>query len=492
MPVVAGVDSSTQSCTVELRDGDDGTLLGTGRAPHPPTSPPVSEQDPWDWWGALHAALAAALAAAGLPPTAVDAVSVAAQCHGLVLLDAAGAPLRPAKLWNDTTSSPQAAALVGALGAARWAAAVGSVPTAAFTITKLAWVAEHEPHLLPQARHVLLPHDYLTWRLTGRAVTDRSEASGTGYYAAHEGRWLPGLLDRFVGARADWDALLPRVLGPSEPAGVAAGPGARELGLRDGVVVGPGAGDQHAGALGIGLRPGEVLYSIGTSGVVMTTSPAAVHDPTGWVDGVADATGGYLPLVCTLNAAKVTDLFARLLGVGHDELSALALAAPRRPDRPVLAAYLDGERSPDRPGARGLLGGLRSDTTREELALAAYEGVVLGLVRGHEAIRRAGAAADGAVVAAGGGARSPGYRQVLADTLGVPVQSRDVAEATARGAAVQAAAVLAGRDVREVRDAWSPAVTGTVEPVAGVGDETRARYLALAGWTGLDDEEREG
>lgn len=480
MGVVAGVDSSTQSCTVELRDAQDGTLLGVGRAPHPATTPPVSEQTVDAWWSAFEHAFAAALADAGVASEDVRAISVAAQCHGLVALDADGRALRPVKLWNDTTSSPQASRMVAELGTARWADAVGSVPTAAFTITKLAWVAEHEPELLDRVATVLLPHDYLTWRLTGRAVTDRSEASGTGYYAAHEGRWLPELLTRFVSDRVEWQVVLPEVLGPDEPAGRAVTADARRLGLREDVVVGPGAGDQHAGALGIGLRPHQVLYSLGTSGVVMTTSPGSVHDHSGWVNGVADAAGGYLPLVCTLNCTKVTDFAARLLGVDLAELSRLALAAPSRDDRPVLVAFLDGERSPALADARGLLGGLRSDTTREEVARAAFEGVLLGLVRGQRAIEAAGPDVSGDVLVVGGGSRSPAYRQLLADLLGRPVHQRDVPEATARGACVQAAAVLHEASVVGVRDEWQPPDVGVNEPREPVSDAIRERYLDLA------------
>lgn len=482
MGVVAGVDSSTQSCTVELRDADDGRLLGAGRSPHPATAPPVSEQDPEDWWSALRLALAAALDQAGLTADRIDAVSIAAQCHGLVLLDEADRVLRAAKLWNDTTSAPQAAAMVADLGASGWAQAVGSVPTAAFTITKLAWVAAHESALLDRARRVLLPHDWLTSRLTGEAVTDRSEASGTGYFAAHEDRYRTDLLERWVRSDRDWAPMLPRVAGPDEAVGRADTRAATALGLRRDVLVGAGAGDQHAGALGIGIGPGQVLYSLGTSGVVMTTSATPVHDGTGWVDGVADATGGWLPLMCSLNSTKVTDTVARLLGVDLPGLAALALAAERRPDRMVLAAYLDGERTPDRPDARGLLGGLRSDVTREELALAAHEGVILGLLRGHRAIRAAGAAADGEVVVAGGGARSAAYRQVLADALGRPVSTRDAPEATARGAAIQAAAVLAGAPVTTVRDSWAPATTTTTDPAAALPESVLDRYRALAEW----------
>ncbi|WP_155859367.1 xylulokinase [Cellulomonas sp. KRMCY2] len=488
MGVVAGIDSSTQSCTVELRDALTGVLIGQGRAPHPPTYPPISEQPAHAWWQALVVALGAAVSAAGISGREIDAVSVAAQCHGLVMLDASGELLRDVKLWNDTTSAPQATAMVELLGAATWADAVGSVPTAAFTITKLAWVAEREPHLLTRLAQVMLPHDYLTFRLTGRAVTDRSEASGTGYYAAHEGRWRYDLLDRLVSPDVDWPAVLPVVLEPGEPAGQVTRAAAEVLGLRPDVVVGPGAGDQHAGALGIGMAPGEVLYSLGTSGVVISVSPDPVHDPTGWVDGVADAAGGYLPLVCTLNATKVTDTIGRILGVDHTELARLALAAPVDEERPTLAAFLDGERSPDRPRATGLLGGLTTATTREGLALSAYEGVLLGLLRGHDAIRAAGATADGAVLVAGGGARSAAYRQVLADLLGAPVYTRDAPEATARGACIQAAAVLSRADIGTVRDSWTPPTTSTTIPRAAVPDAVRERYLALAEDRTFDNE----
>ncbi len=487
MAVVAGVDSSTQSCTVELRDADTGALLGSGRAPHPRTTPPRSEQDAESWWDALRTAFAAALRDAGVDGGDVAAVSVAAQCHGLVMVDAGGHPLRPVKLWNDTTSAPQSDRLIAELGIPGWTRAVGSVPLAAFTITKLAWVQENEPQLLDRLARVMVPHDYLTWRLSGRHVTDRSDASGTGFYASHENRWRTDLLDRFVTDRVNWSAVVPTVLGPDEAAGTISPGAAAELGLGPNVLIGPGAGDQHAGAAGLGMRDGEVAYSLGTSGVVLTPTPDPVFDDSGDVNGVSNVTGGYLPLVCTLNATKVTDTVARLLGVGLEELAALALAAPDRDGRPVLSAYFDGERSPNRPGGVGILGGLSNETSREELAAAAFEGVLFGLVRGHEQIRAAGAGADGAVLVMGGGAKSPAYRQLLADILGVEVVIRDAPEATSRGAAIQAAAVLAGASVASVRDAWTPPVVERDAPRGGSwGEAARARYDTLSAWTGLD------
>lgn len=484
MPIVAGVDASTQSSTVELRDADSGALLGSGRAPHPRTFPPVSEQDPQAWWSAFGAALDAAVTDAGADRRDIAALSVAAQCHGLVMLDEAGEPLRDAKLWNDTTSAPQAQRMVAELGGEAWARAVGSVPIAAFTITKLAWIAEHEPALLHRIARVLLPHDFLTYRLTGRAVTDRSEASGTGYYAAHEGRWRTDLLERFV-APLDWSTLLPEVLGPDEAAGTVLPEVASELGLGPDVVVGAGGGDQHLGAVGLGLGVGEVAYSLGTSGVVLTVSDEPVFDPAGEVTGVASCTGGYLPLACTLNATKVTDWTAAMLGVDVRELGDLALAAPIG-EGPVLAAFLDGERTPNRPDAVGVLAGITTGTTREQLARASFEGVLLGLVRAHDRIRSVGASADGAVTVMGGGARSTAYRQILADLLGRPVSVRDADESTARGAALQAAAVLRGSTVASVAEALRPDVVTTTDPAGSVPDEVRARYLAAATWTGAD------
>lgn len=487
MPVVAGVDSSTQSCTVELRDSGSGELLGSGRSPHPQTFPPRSEQPAESWWEALRAALGAAVRDAGIASTDIAAVSVGAQCHGLVMVDATGAPLRAVKLWNDTTSAPQSLRLIDELGIDGWVDAVGSVPGAAFTITKLAWVRENEPELLDRLDGVLVPHDYLTFRLTGRRVTDRSDASGTGYYASHESRWRTDLLERFVSDRVDWASILPTVLGPSEAAGTISAQAAADLGLRPDVIVGPGAGDQHAAAAGLGMRDGEVAYSLGTSGVVLTPTPAPVFDHSGDVNGVSNITGGYLPLVCTLNATKVTDTIARLLGVGLDELAALALAAPDREGRPVLGAYFDGERSPARPGGVGILAGLSNESTREEVAASAFEGVLFGLVRGHEQLREAGAGADGTVLVMGGGSRSPAYRQLLADILATEVVIRDAPEATARGAAIQAAAVLAGAEVAEVRDAWVPPVVERDLPrSSGRARSVRERYDTVTAWTGLD------
>ena len=456
MPLVLGVDSSTQSTKVEVRDADSGALVASGHAPHPPTTPPRSEQDPEAWWSALQTAIAAA----GTPDVA--AIAVAGQQHGMVVLDADGNVVRPAKLWNDTESAPDAGWLIKQLGSAQaWADACGSVPVAALTITKLSWLHRSEPDAWARLARVCLPHDWLTYRLTGAFVTDRGDASGTGYFDPAHGEYRTDLL-AIVDKDADWTPRLPTVLGPLESAGMHAD-----------AVVAPGTGDNMAAALGIGLAPGDVAISLGTSGTVYAVSDTPTHDGSGAVAGFADATGRFLPLVCTLNATKVTDAVARLLGVAYDELDALALAATG--DGPVLVPYFDGERVPNLPDATGTLAGLRSDVTREQVARAAFEGVVCGLLDGLDALTSAGVATGGRLVLVGGGARSNAYRQLLGDLSGRSVHVATEPEPVAAGACVQAAAVLQGR-----MPDWSFGAATTVEPREIDRDAIRARYAAAA------------
>jgi len=479
VPLVLGVDSSTQSTKVELRDADDGTLVGAGRAPHPTVSPPRSEQDPTAWWEALRLAAAQATADGS---RRVDALAVAGQQHGMVVLDGDGRVLRPAKLWNDTESAPEAGALVERLGAAAWAARTGSVPLAAFTVTKLAWLQHHEPEVAAAVRSVLLPHDYLTYRLTGRRVTDRGDASGTGYFDPSGGGWLFDLLDDAVGP-ADWSARLPTVLGPVEAAGALDAGGRDGLGIGPVEVVGPGTGDNMAAALGIGLRPGQACISLGTSGTAYARSDRPTGDPTGAVAGFADATGGFLPLVCTLNATRVTDTVAGLVGTTAPGLDGLALSQPTGSSGLTLLPYLDGERTPDRPSATGVFAGLRTGATREQLALAAFEGVVCGLLDALDALAgHAALDATAPLLLVGGGARAAAYRRALADLSGRAVEVPEVEEAVAAGACVQAAAVLSGRRPDDVRAGWDLGGSVTLDPDPGVDPgPVRAAYAELRG-----------
>jgi xylulokinase len=447
MPLVVGVDSSTTACKVQVRDLETGAVRASGRAPHPAVAPPKSEQDPRDWETAFWAAYAQAA-----PDTAPVAIACAAQQHGLVVTDAHGDPLRPAKLWNDTESAPDTEELLAALpgGGAAWAAACGSALVPAFTITKLHWLQRCEPRVLQRAAAVCLPHDWLSWRLTGRRTSDRGDASGTGYWSPREERYRRDLLE-LVATDVDWDSVLPEVLAPDATAGRWPATGA---------LVAPGTGDNMAAALGLGLQPGDLVLSFGTSGTAYTVSSQPVEDPTGTVAGFADATGRFLPLVCTMNATRVTDAVARLLGAGPDRFDHLALEAPPGAEGLVLVPHLDGERTPNRPGATGTLHGLRTDVTPALLARSAIEGVVCNLLSGAQALGDLG----GRVFLLGGAARSAGYRRVVADLTGRPVVVPSETELVSAGAAVQAAAVCLGRGFTEVSEAWGLGHGDVVEP----------------------------
>ena len=480
MATVIGVDCSTQATKVEVRDTTSGALVSSGRAAHPPTRPPRSEQDPQAWWSALRDAVGRACANP-VVARSVTGMAVAGQQHGLVTLDAQRRVIRPAKLWNDTESSADAGWLLDQLGGPEaWAEACGSVPTAAFTITKLSWLHRVEPDNFDALEHVLLPHDWLTAMCSGALVTDRGDASGTGYWSPAEERWRTDLLE-IVSPDKPWKEMLPRVLGAAEAAGTATAGFTRALGLPDGIVVGAGTGDNMASALGLGAAAGDVMVSIGTSGTVFTVSSTPCVDPSGLVAGFADATDRYLPLVGTNNATRVTDAFGRLLGVDAQTLAETALSADPGAGGLVVVPHLDGERAPYRPHASGLMIGIRSDVTRAQVARAAFEGVVNGLLDALDALRAVCPAAgtEGRTLLVGGGARSPAYRRILADLSGLALTVPAAPESVATGACVQAAAIVEGRRPEDVAASWDLGPPITVEPDERVQrDAIRAAYVA--------------
>lgn len=457
MPLVAGVDSSTQSTKVVVVDADTGAVLREGRAAHPDGT----ECPPAAWADALAEATTGGLL------DGVSALGVGGQQHGMVALDGAGEVVRPALLWNDTRSADAAAALVGELGGPQaWAEATGLVPVASFTVTKLRWLAEHEPANAARVETVLLPHDWLTWRLLDRRdqpVTDRGDVSGTGYWSPAEGRYRLDLLRLAFGR----DVALPRVLGPRDPAGE----------MPDGTLVSAGTGDNMAAALGVGLRVGDVVVSLGTSGTVFGVHDRPSADATGAVAGFADATGRFLPLVCTLNAARVLGAAAHLLGTDLAGLDALALAAPPGAAGLVLLPYLDGERTPNLPDATGLLAGLtRAAMTPANVARAAVEGMLCGLADGLDAIRAEGLDVR-RVLLIGGAARSAAVQEVAPYVLGAPVSVPAPAEYVALGAARQAAWVLAGTE--EPPD-WPVTGADARDAASGeVGAVVRERYARV-------------
>ncbi|MDP9241007.1 MAG: xylulokinase [Actinomycetota bacterium] len=460
--LVAGVDCSTQATKVVVRHAASGELVREGRAVHPPGT----EVDPAAWWQAYTAATSGGLL------DDVAAISVGAQQHGMVCLDEAGDVVRPALLWNDTRSAQATEQLVAEFGGPQaWADATGSVPVPAFTVTKLRWLAEHEPTSAARTATVVLPHDWLTWLLAGRRgqlTTDRGDASGTGYWSPATGEYRLDLLERAVGRSVG----VPRVLGPAEPAGHTDGD----------ALLGPGTGDNMAAALGIGAVAGDVVVSLGTSGTAFAVHDTPSADPTGFVAGFADATGRFLPLVCTLNAARVLDAAATLLGTDHDGLDELALAAAPGAGGLVLLPYLEGERTPNRPDATGLVAGLRgANATRPNLARAAVEGMLCGLADALDALRATGVEVR-RILLIGGAARSAAVRQIAPALFEAPVVVPPPGEYVADGAARQAAWVLAGTPAPPVWPAGEP-VTVEADPTPAV----RSAYAAVRDQGDRDD-----
>jgi xylulokinase len=474
--LAVGVDCSTQSTKVVVVDVESGREVARGQAPHTVEgSDGARETHPQVWWEALRTALGQTQLA-----NEIDAVSVAGQQHGLVCLDEAGQPLRPATLWNDTRPGPDAARLVEALGAAAWAERVGVVPVASFTASKWAWLRRVEPETASRTAAIRLPHDYLTERLTGAGVTDRGDASGTAWWSTADGAYSAEVLAL---PELDLDpALLPKVLGPAEAAGTLTAAAAEATGLRAGIVVGPGTGDNMGAALGLGLRSGVPVVSLGTSGTAYMVSKTRIADPSGDVAGFADASGLFLPLACTLNCTLAVDRVAALLKLERDDVTASGDV--------VALPYFDGERTPNLPEAAAAFFGLRHDTDPGAILMATYEGVAVSLLEAIDTIDRcsSGVNADAPLVLIGGGARGKTWQDVVRRLSGRPVSIPEATELVAMGGAVQAASVLLGEAPGDVAARWKTD-RGTVLPAMDRDTETierhrHTRHLALEAISG--------
>jgi xylulokinase len=509
--LVAGVDSSTQSCKVTIRDAGTGAVVREGRASHPDGT----SVDPRHWWDALGSAIADA---GGFDDVA--AVAIAGQQHGMVALDADGRVVRDALLWNDVRSADAAAQMVYELGREAWVARTGLVPVASFTGTKLRWLRDAEPENAARVAAVALPHDWLSWRLRGYGpadesplgpdldalATDGSDASGTGYWDPVRREYDAELFEQALGRRprvasgrnqvpdteprksavhspepgsagasGDDDAVVvPRVVAPDEAMGTLDVdvdlPGGAVA--RAGLVVGAGLGDNAGAALGLGLGPGDVAVSLGTSGTVFGVTDTEVTDPSGTVAGFADGTGSRLPIVTTLNAARVLEVIGGLLSVDHGELGELALQAPAGADGLVLVPYFVGERTPNRPDATASLVGMTPATTdRAHLARAAVEGMLCALADGLAAVEDTGVHVS-RLLLIGGAARNEAVRAVAAQVFGRDVSIPEPGEYVASGAARQAAWVLTGS-----LPSWE--VSATVVP-ADPHPEVLEQYRAAA------------
>ena len=427
--LIAGVDSSTQSVKIVIRAADTGELVREGRAPHPDGT----EVDPIHWKNALDNAIAQA---GGLAD--VSAISVGGQQHGMVALDESGEVIRPALLWNDTRSASQAETLNSEMGGNQaMADAVGSVLVASFTASKVRWMAENEKKNADRVHSIALPHDWLSWQLQGgkdfsKLFTDRSDASGTGYFDPQSSTYRRDILAKAL--LSDREIHLPTIIAPSTFGGTTSA----------GIPIAAGAGDNAAAALGVQAEPGDVVISLGTSGTAFAVSTTSTHDSSGAVAGFADASGRFLPLVCTLNAARIFDAATTILGKTHDEVGALALSSVPGAHGLTLLPYFEGERTPNRPAATGVFSGMNiANSNPADIARAMIEGMLSGLADAVAALEDLGVDIK-RVLIIGGAAKNPAVGQIASALFGRPVLIPPAGEYVADGAAKQAAWALLG------------------------------------------------
>lgn len=454
--IVAGVDSSTQSVKVVLRSADSGELIAQASRPHPDGT----EVDPHAWMKALSSALDE------VSKYKIDAISIGGQQHGMVALDENGAVIRDALLWNDTRSDEAANALNHEIPDIH--IRTGSQLVASFTAAKVRWLADHEKANADKVAAIALPHDWLSWQLTGAKdlttlFTDRSDASGTGYFDSVRNEYCRDIFAKAL--RSNREVTLPEIITPHKF-------GAE---TSTGIPIAAGAGDNAGAALGLGALVGDLVISLGTSGTAFAVSSTPTHDPSGEVAGFADATGNYLPLACTLNAAKIFNTVATTLGISFDEFSALALTATPGAEGLRIIPHFDGERTPNRPQARGMFHGItHSNFTRANIARAAIEGVVAGMVYATQAVEKLGVSYS-RVLLIGGAARNPAVQQITADFFSQPIHIPPTGEYVADGAAKQAAWALSGS---AMPPDWALGEVKEIAPHAQVTDVV-ASYMEL-------------
>ena len=454
--IVAGVDSSTQSVKVVLRDAESGELIASTSRPHPDGT----EVNPLEWKKALDSALDE------LGKYEISAISIGGQQHGMVALNHGGAVIRDALLWNDTRSDKAAQQLNSEIPDIH--ERTGSQLVASFTASKVRWLVDNEKSNAERVAAIALPHDWLSWQLSGAKnlnslFTDRSDASGTGYFDSVKNEYCRDIFATAL--RSQHEIILPKITAPNSFGGETS----------KGVPIAAGAGDNAGAALGLGAGVGDLVISLGTSGTAFAVSSTSTHDPSGEVAGFADATGNFLPLACTLNAAKIFNTVATTLGITFEEFSSLALNAPAGAEGLRIIPHFDGERTPNRPQARGSFSGItHSNFTKANIARAAIEGVVAGMVYATQAVEKLGVSYS-RVLLIGGAAKNPAVQQIAADFFGKVIHIPPTGEYVADGAAKQAAWALSGR---ENPPQWSLGEVKEVSPSSESG-EVVASYMEL-------------
>lgn len=490
-----GIDSGTQGTKALVVDAATGRVLGRGRAPHTAVEglgPGASEQDPAVWVRAAEEAVAAALRRARIDPAKVVALGVSGQQHGFVPLDARGRVIRPAKLWNDTSTIAENEDLVAALGGTKRAIArLGLSPAVGFTASKILWLKRREPKSFGRLATVLLPHNYLNRWLTGRAHMEYGDASGTGLMDVRRLRWdeaAVAAVDPGLGGK------LPPLSHPREPVGFVRKAVAAGFGFGR-VLVAAGGGDNMMGAIGSGnVRPGICTLSLGTSGTVYAYSGRPFVDPEGEIAAFCDSTGGWLPLLCTMNVTNTTEIVKALFGLDNARLERLARRTDAGAGGLLFLPFVDGERVPVLPSSSAVFFGLdRRTFDAAHIVRSVMEGVILNLGYGFGRMRGLGLRPS-EIRATGGGSRSRLWLQIAADVLGTPVVTLRETEAAAYGAALQSVWSLrleAGEKVAvaDIAERWVAKGRLAAEPDplnAGLYADLRARFDSL--WRRLGPE----
>jgi xylulokinase len=438
--LLIGIDSGTQSTKVLVVNADNGKVLGEASQSYdllPNLPPGAKEQDPETWRSATAKSIRKALKLAKAKASEVRAIGISGQQHGFVPLDKKGNVIRPAKLWCDTSTAAECERITDALGGSKKTIkALGNAVLPGFTASKILWLKNHEPKNFKKLATVLLPHDYLNFWLTGRAVMEYGDASGTALLDVRKRRWCNQAIKAID---ADLGDKLPELMSSDQPVGTLSAAAAKELGLTTKVVVSAGGGDNMMGAIGTGnTEEGVITASFGTSGTIYACAEKPVVDPVGEIAAFCDSTNRWLPLLCTMNVTVATEMCRNEFGWDHKQFMRETAKVRAGCEGLIMVPYLDGERTPNGPSGTGVYFGVNKRTFGQGyFARAAMEGVTLGMNYGLRRLAELGVRPT-QIRATGGGAKSKLWRQIMADVFNAEVVTLKVSEGAAYGGALQA------------------------------------------------------
>ena len=438
LKTVIGIDNGTQSTKVVFYDYENKTIAASASAPHDLISrEDGSREQKAEWWiGALESCFAA------IDPEikkTAEAVGVSGQQHGFVPLDKEGRVLRDVKLWCDTSTAAECSELSEAFGGdAKLLNQTGNLVLPGYTASKILWFKKNQSAEYARMAHILLPHDYLNFYLTGEYVMEFGDASGTALLDVKNRRWHRELV-KALDPERDLMGCLPRLIQSREAAGTVKADVAEKLGIPGGIPVSSGGGDNMMGAIGTGtVRDGVLTMSLGTSGTLYGYSDTPIIDPEGNLAAFCSSTGGWLPLLCTMNCTVATEQMRQLFEYGVKEFDRLGSSAPAGSGGILTLPFFNGERTPNFPNGRGCIVGMTSSNVKKEnIFRSALESAILGMKLGLDSFQKLGFQAR-EVRLIGGGANSPVWRQITADILNLPVVVPVTAEAAALGGALQA------------------------------------------------------